>query len=87
MDSSEESGSDLEWAENLGRYNSVSARVPEGEGWGTMLEIIKKSPYGNNKTRRVMSELVKKGAAEAFSGYIVNESGFTVRQIWYRIKL
>ena len=73
------------WADFLLNFDNATETLPEGENWKTMHEIIKESPWGNNKTRTVVMEALKKGEIESFIGYKRQDTRL-VRQRWYRQK-
>lgn len=75
----------MSWADFLLNFDQKAETLPEGEGWQTMQQVIKDSPWGDNKTREVIREAIQEGRVETFEGYRRIKSRL-VRQRWYRYK-
>mgnify|MGYP005825204513 CR=1 FL=1 len=73
----------LGWANVLRELDTTGENLPPGDGWRTMKEIVKASPWGDNKTRNIVSAGVREGHIKMFQGH-ASISGRLVRQVWYQ---
>lgn len=84
MDNANRNDGDLSWVDSLAELGR-KAKIPEGEGWLTIWDIIDESPYGITKTRALIRKCVDDGTWEIFDGNVLS-GDLLVRARWYRPK-
>ncbi len=72
------------WAKLAERLRSRD-KTPEGEGWLTMPEIIKRMGKGKTTVRQGVAAEIQAGRMEVFKGHHIKE-GRRCQQFWYRMK-
>lgn len=75
---------DMNWAAKLTELDSTRGDKPPGDGWERMEEIIRESPFGHVKTRKLIDNALQAGTYEVYAGTEVGNKGLLVRRVWYR---
>ena len=73
---------DRAWAEGFEAY-VCRPKTPQGAGWLTFTEVRDKYKMGDDKTHKLLKELIEKGIMEKFVG-LQKKANRACRQVWYR---
>ena len=75
-----------EWVNLLQQSLASKETRPIGKGWMTAREVQNLWQVGENKTGKILADLLKKEKVEIFTGRVTNAKGINVISVWYRIK-
>lgn len=75
------------WLDAFQRALAVKEKRPEGPGWLTMKQVMKRLGWGESKTHKWLKEEQSAGRMEKFRGSAMGGGGKTAfNTTWYRPK-
>ena len=75
-----------DWVNLLQQSLASKETRPVGKGWMTSRELQNLWQVGENKTGKILADLLKKEKVEIFTGRVTNANGINVVSVWYRIR-